>query len=406
MNPPRKSPREVLKDGHLGRIGMMDAKTKKVKKITEQESQLLKNNVKEIRRLIYGTGEKDEVADKLRGVFLMADKWKVPPAELTDLLDEIFDMYPMPKPHQNEEYLSLLRLSMAKKALDHSWIKDYYRSFKPNALTDFTIKLLENGEYELVLDLLEKFHENVFKVDGFIDILKVKKLHEDFMEDLRKKIPEIDNIEKCLGDQNIYRKVATTFNATYDKGKGLWPTILGKNRVRINIEAYRPESQRYVITLKNDYPVIYRSLYTQESFFYMSMSPESRDLEAMPRIICMFIAAEAFLKENIKLPPSYSPKKKKPTLADYVKYLEKHQKTLTENWKKYYWDSPYIHKNAIPDKGRKYSLHEGLLQYADWRSGNIQTTLSYWDFAQHVVHPFTYELLCDLMDAFGIVKGD
>ncbi len=197
----------------------MDTRTKIIKNISQEEKKQLRININEIRRLIHAKGEKKEVVKKIQRVFLTADKWKAPLIELTDLLDDILDMYPQAEPNQNEDYLRFLGLLMEKKALEHPWIRNYYKSYKPNALIDVTLRLLENGQYELAMGLLGQFKESVFKVDSLIKMLRVKKLHQDFAWQLMQKVPDVNDLNKCLADKNIFINVIKTFNVTYKKGK-------------------------------------------------------------------------------------------------------------------------------------------------------------------------------------------
>lgn len=384
-------------------VDIMDSKTGNPKSVRKNELQSIKSNVSEVRRLIHGTGEPKDIVKRLDKVFSSADTMKVPPAELTDLLDEIFDMYPQPEPQRNEEYREFFSLLLDKKALDHKWIGNYYKSFAPNALIDVTLSLLQDGEYELAMGLMNKFGENVYKADNMADMLHVKQLHIDFVSTLEDKVPDVSDISKSLSDRSITGNIIKVFNDSYQKGSKLWPVNLGKKRVLTSIERYRPEYPKYVNALKNKYPDVYRILYSQEAFFYFTMPPQWREKEALPRITCDFISVETFFKKTLKLPPGFAKTKNKPVLGDYVRYLEKNPKKLSDSWRKFYWNNPYIHRNAIGEFGKRYSLSEGLNQYKDWREGRIATALSNWDFAQHVIHPFTYEVLCDLMDGFEVV---
>ena len=378
--------------------------SKSIKNISGEREKQLKDSIDELRKMIRSGEEKNQIVDKLQSVFSKGAKLKSPPKELTDLLDEIFDSYPYKDPHKNEDYLSFLRSSMAKSTFDHSWIKDYYRSYKPNTLTDLTIKLIENQENEMVLDLMVKFHEDAFKVDGFIDTLQFKRLHEEFALNLKQKLLKVEDLSEFFKNPKNSIEVYRTYVNTYESGKKIWPVELGKNRVNINIERYRPNSKIYVDALKDKYSDTYRVLYSQEAFFYLSPSLKSRQVEAISKISCLFFSIEFFIKKMIKIPVDFSIEKDRPDMGDFISYLEKDPTKLTKNWRKYYWKSSYIHKNTLDKLGKKYSLLEGLKQYADWTRGDIRTSLASWEFAQQVVHPFTYELLCDLMDAFGCVK--
>lgn len=383
----------------------MVAKTKSGKDISDKEKLRFSSDINEIRKTIHGKWEKKEVLTSLRRALSSADKMKTPPGEMTDLLDEIFNLYPLQDSAQNEEYISLLKSLIEKGDLDHSWIGEYYKRFKTNPLIGLTIKLIEKGELEIALGLMEKFRDKVFKADNIIETLRLRKVHEDFASQLEKKAPKFEDINKSLSDRSVSSQVVKSFNESYRMGKELWPIQLGKKRVIVNMGRYRPDHQKYLKALKEQHTDVYNLLFIQEAYFYLSMPTSKRKIEALPRMVSDFRVIEMFMKRMIKLPAGYPSEKGRPKLGDYIRYLDENPRKLDDNWRKFYWKSSYVHKNAMAVKGKRYSLYEGLNQFKEWQNGKIKTSLDSKDFAQNKVHPFTYELLCDLMDAFSCVPS-